>query len=102
MPPPRPSTPLLVNRGNAACTLPPSRNAYQHRWEPLSFARLLATTAIASSLKQSANWYDFTVRVVGLDATRAASRVGSKPAGTRSATRRWAAARSGSTAELNR
>lgn len=60
---------LLLNRGNEPCTFRLSANAYHQRWEPLSF-RVPARDdrEHVLPLKQSANWYDFTVRVDGLAA----------------------------------
>jgi phospholipase C len=60
---------VLLNRGNEACTFRLLANAYQHGWEPLTF-RVPARDDRDRflQLKKSANWYDFTVRVVGLDA----------------------------------
>jgi phospholipase C len=60
---------VLLNRGDAPCTFRLTANAYHERWEPQGFR-------VASgddrdhflSLRHCANWYDFTVRVVGLDA----------------------------------
>jgi len=60
---------ILLNRGNEPCTFRLEANAYQHRWEPLK-VRLSARDDrdYLVPLKHSANWYDFTARVVGLDA----------------------------------
>jgi phospholipase C len=59
----------LLNRGDAPCTFRLTANAYHHSWAPLSF-RVAARNDEDHflSLKHSANWYDFTARVVGLDA----------------------------------
>jgi phospholipase C len=57
---------IFSNRGNLACTFRLTANAYQHRFEPLGFrvgARDSRDHLV--SLKQSANWYDFSVQVVG-------------------------------------
>ncbi|MFZ5892789.1 MAG: phosphocholine-specific phospholipase C [Myxococcota bacterium] len=59
----------LLNRGDAPCTFRLTSNAYHHRWQPLTFRvgprndrdHLLP-------LKRSANWYDFSVHLIGLDA----------------------------------
>ena len=58
----------LINRGNAPCTFRLIANAYHHRWEPLSF-RVGGRDDRDEflSIKKSANWYDFSVYVVGLD-----------------------------------
>jgi phospholipase C len=60
---------VLKNRGSAPCTFRLSANAYQQHCESQSL-RVGATGdyELFLSLRQSANWYDFTVRVVGLDA----------------------------------
>jgi phospholipase C len=60
---------VLQNRGNAPCTFRVTSNAYHQSREPQSF-RVGAKDDCDHllSLKHSANWYDFTVRVVGLDA----------------------------------
>lgn len=59
----------MVNRGNAPCTFRLTANAYHHRFQTLSF-RVGAHDDRDEflSLKHSAYWYDFTVRVAGLDA----------------------------------
>jgi phospholipase C len=57
----------LVNHGDHACTFRLSANAYHHRFEPLTFrVRARAYRDHFLSLEHSANWYDFTVQVVGL------------------------------------
>jgi len=44
-------------------------NAYQHGWRPLTVrVRAHDDRDHFVPLEHSANWYDFTVRVVGLDA----------------------------------
>jgi phospholipase C len=60
---------VLLNRGGAPCTFRLAANAYQQHFEPQSF-RVGAKQDSAHDLplRHSANWYDFTVRVVGLDA----------------------------------
>jgi phospholipase C len=59
----------LRNRGHVHCTFRVLSNAYQHRWEPL-VVRVGAHEDRDHflALHHSANWYDFTVLVVGLDA----------------------------------
>jgi phospholipase C len=59
---------VLSNRGNEPCTFRLLSNAYHHRWDTPSF-RVSARDDREHflSLKNNANWYDFTVRVVGLD-----------------------------------
>jgi phospholipase C len=59
---------LLVNRGNEHCTFRLDANAYHHRWEPLSFrVPARGDRDHFLSLKHSASWYDFTLRVLGLE-----------------------------------
>jgi phospholipase C len=59
----------LRNRGHVHCTFRVLSNAYQHRWEPL-VVRVGAHEDGDHflALHHTANWYDFTVLVVGLDA----------------------------------
>jgi phospholipase C len=60
---------VLLNRGNGPCTFRVDANAYQQRWRPLSVrvpARSDRDEFLA--LKHSANWYDFTVHLVGHEA----------------------------------
>jgi len=60
---------VLLNRGSEPSTFRVEANAYQHGWKPPSIrvpARNQRDEFLA--LKHSANWYDFTVRVVGQDA----------------------------------
>ena len=69
---------MRLNHGNEHCTFRVTANAYHQRWEPLTFwlpARSDRDHFL--SLKHSANWYDFTARVVGLEgyARRFAGRV---------------------------
>jgi phospholipase C len=57
----------LVNRGDAPCTFRLVANAYHHRFDPITFrvgARKDRDQFL--HLKHSANWYDFSVRVVEL------------------------------------
>src|SRR5262249_27187694 len=60
---------VLLNRGDAPCTFRVTANAYQQRPEQQS-VRVHGKDDYDQflPLKLSANWYDFTVRVVGLDA----------------------------------
>jgi phospholipase C len=59
----------LRNRGDAPCTFRLLANAYHRRWEPQVFrVRGGDDCEELLSLRQSANWYDFTVRVVELEA----------------------------------
>jgi phospholipase C len=59
----------LHNRGNAPCTFRLTANAYSPHWQTQS-VRVRANDDCEQflPLKHSANWYDFTLRVVGLDA----------------------------------
>ncbi|HET9934806.1 MAG TPA: phospholipase domain-containing protein, partial [Polyangiaceae bacterium] len=59
---------LLLNGGDEPCVFRLVANAYHPRWEPL-FLRVAARDHREHMLhiKQSANWYDFTVRVAGFD-----------------------------------
>lgn len=60
---------VLVNRGNEHCSFRLTANAYHHRWEPLTFrVPARADRDHFLPLKYSANWYDFSVRVLGLEA----------------------------------
>jgi phospholipase C len=68
----------LLNRGDAHCIFRLTSNAYHHRWDPLSIrvgARDHRDHFLP--LRHSANWYDFTLGVVGLPtfARRFAGRV---------------------------
>jgi phospholipase C len=58
---------LLVNRGTAPCVFALTANAYHPHWDVQNI-RVGARDDREQilSLKYSANWYDFTVRVVGL------------------------------------
>jgi phospholipase C len=57
----------LLNHGDHPCTFRLSANAYQHRFTPLSFrVKARAERDHFLSLRHSANWYDFTVQIVGL------------------------------------
>jgi len=60
---------VLLNRGNDACTFRVDANAYEHKWKPLN-VRVPARNDRDEFLavKHSANWYDFTARVVGQEA----------------------------------
>jgi phospholipase C len=60
---------VLQNRGNAPCTFRLTANAYQQGSAPHSF-RVSAKEDGEHflPLRHSANWYDFTVHIVGLDA----------------------------------
>lgn len=59
----------LLNRGEAACTFQVTSNAYQHRFEaPSCKVRPGDAHDLFLSLKHSASWYDFTVRVAGVGA----------------------------------
>jgi phospholipase C len=60
---------VMLNRGNEPCLFRLSANAYHQRWEPLAF-RVGARDSRDHflPLKYSANWYDFTLRVIGIDA----------------------------------
>ncbi|RYZ08458.1 MAG: phospholipase C, phosphocholine-specific [Myxococcales bacterium] len=59
----------LRNRGDVPCTFRVLSNAYHHRWDPL-VVRVGARDDRDHflSLHHTANWYDFTVRVAGLEA----------------------------------
>lgn len=57
---------VLLNRGDLGCTFRLESNAHQHRSDPLSFrVGPRDDRDVFLALKHSANWYDFTVRVVG-------------------------------------
>jgi phospholipase C len=59
----------LLNRGNAPCTFRLTANAYNPRWHPLSLRigpRDHRDHFVP--VKHSANWYDISVGVAGLDA----------------------------------
>ncbi len=60
---------LLLNRGDAPCTFRLTANAYHARWEPV-ILRVAPRDHREHFLpiKQSAHWYDFSVRVAGLEA----------------------------------
>jgi len=60
---------LLQNRGSGPCTFRLTANAYHQRWQELNL-RVGARDDREHyfPIKHSAHWYDFTVRVVGLDA----------------------------------
>jgi phospholipase C len=59
---------VLQNRGNAPCTFQLVANAYYPQHEPQSFeVSGKEDCEHVLSLRQSANWYDFTVRVLGRD-----------------------------------
>jgi phospholipase C len=57
----------LSNRGDRPCTFRLTANAYHHRFVPLNFrVKARGSRDHFLSLEHSANWYDFTVEVVGL------------------------------------
>ena len=56
----------LSNRGDHPCTFRLTANAYHHRFAPLSFrVKARGERDHFLSLERSADWYDFTVQVVG-------------------------------------
>jgi len=59
---------VLQNRGNAPCTFQLTANAYYTDWAPLDF-RLSGKEDCEHFLllRRSANWYDFTLRVLELE-----------------------------------